>query len=255
MASRKESEKRSKKVGLPLAPVGLVLSTVDSIIAKGGRSPLDPIKTTVGKSEGMVKMALSAASELGLVRLEGNDYALTSFGNEFATSSESERKLLLRNRLVEYEPYNTILLRLRNAPNRTLAKSDVTKAWYDLYRTGTDRTRQLYTGSFASICGWSGIVENRRKTVVMSSDGIALLEGTIPPEEPTTRIETQGTAIQLASKSQGATETKAVIPINATVSINISLDTKEEDSVRNLIRIIRALRGESEDSSPTNTSE
>lgn len=80
MSTQEEPEGRSKKVGLPLAPFELVLSTVNSIRAKGGRASLDVIKTTIGKSTGTTNWATSAAASLGLVNTEGNDYTLTALG-------------------------------------------------------------------------------------------------------------------------------------------------------------------------------
>jgi hypothetical protein len=241
--STEELETRSKKIGLPLAPTDLVISTVNSIRAKGGRCSLDVIRTAIGKSAGMVNWATSAATSLGLVRLEDDDYALTPLGDRFAAATESEMKQILKEVVLNYEPYHTILLRLKNSPNRTLAKNDVTKAWYDLYRSGTDSTRRTYTGSFASICSWCGIIENRKKTVVLTDEGADLLEATTPSQPPLPQITETAKTSQLGV---GASKTgpDISIPLTATITINISVDTKEKDSVDNLIRVIKALREE-----------
>ena len=208
---------------------------------------MDIIKTTIGKSEGMIKWAISAASELQFVTLEGNDYTLTSLGDRFAAATDSEMRQILREIVLKYEPYHTVLLRLKNAPNKTLSKSDVTKAWYDLYKSGTDRTRQVYTASFASICEWCGIIENRKKTVVLTDEGATLLGGMMPREPGPLAPKDTTTSPSVAGVKKG--EPAISVPLTATMSINISVDAKEEESVKNLLRIIRALKGETESSS------
>jgi hypothetical protein len=251
LSTGEESKSRSKKIGLPLAPIDLIISTVNSIRAKGGRCSFDIIKTTIGKSGGMINWAVSAASELGLVSLEGNDYTLTPLGDKFAAETEQDMKQTLKEVVLKYPPYHTVLLRLKNAPNKTLTKSDVTKAWYDLYKSGTDSTRQAYTASFASICDWCGIIESRKKSVVLKDEGTTLLEGVVvePSQQlaPLTQETTTTPPLGVGTKK---VESLISVPITATISINISLDTKDEDSVKNLLRIIKAFRGESE-SSPT----
>jgi len=249
LSAEEESIGRSKKVGLPLAPIDLIVSTVNSIRAKGGRCSFDIIKTTIGKSEGMIKWATSAASELGLVSLEGENYTLTPLGDKFAAATGPEMRQILREIVLKYEPYHTVLLRLRNAPNRTLTKSDVSKAWYDLYKSGTDSTRQTYTGSFASICEWCGIIENRKKTVVLTDEGTTFLEGITPSQQLTTLTREATTPPQSGANANKG-ESPISVPVTASISINISLDTKEENAVKNLLRIIKVLRGESETSSP-----
>jgi len=104
LSAEEESIGRSKKVGLPLAPIDLIVSTVNSIRAKGGRCSFDIIKTTIGKSEGMIKWATSAASELGLVSLEGENYTLTPLGDKFAAATGPEMRQILREIVLKYEP-------------------------------------------------------------------------------------------------------------------------------------------------------
>ena len=245
MSTEERKEERPRKAVLPLATVDLLLATVNSIRAKGGIAPFDTIQTTTGKSEGIVKSALSTGCELGLISTEGDQYKLTDFGSRFAAASETEMKQLLCEVLLKYEPYNTVLLRIKNAPEHTLGKNDITKAWYDLYKTGTDLTRKKYTAAFSNIGDWCGLVENRKKTVVLTTEGSRFLEGVVsgmamPPIAPTAPLVRETPQIQ-----PRVVETP-VLPITTTISIDIAVDIKEENSVQNLIRIIKALRGEKE---------
>ena len=220
---------------------------VDSIRGKGGHVTRDVLKTTIGKSEVAFSFAQSAASEFGLIEVKGKDYSLSPLGSKLSSAKENERKEIIRDIILTYQPYHTMLLRLKNSPNSSFSKSELTKAWFELNRAGTDRTREQYTASFGNICEWSGIIENHKKTIVLRDEANALLEAKIPsippnpsstppPKEPPGRNEPQNPPVLNPVVS---------IPLNATISISISVDTKEQTSVDNLLRIIKALRGES----------
>jgi hypothetical protein len=229
---------------------------LDSIMAKGGHCSRDVLKTTVGKGEAIFGWAISAATEFGMIEYEAKEYSLSTLGNEFTSQNEDERKQTMREIVMNYQPYNTILLRLKNTPENCLPKADITKAWYELTRKGNERTREDNTGSFASICQWCGLVENRKRSVILTEEGKAFISEPSTPEikiaqKSETSLEANKVKIdgQLQKKpiiAASNARIEAQSQLNATITINITVDTKEQASVDNLLRIIRALKGETE---------
>lgn len=256
LSKNEEMQKGQSEVTLPLSNIDSIILVLDSIMAKGGRCSRDILKTTVGKGEAIFGWAISAATEFGLIGYEAKEYSLSMLGNKFTSQNENERKQTMREIVMNYQPYNTILLRLRNAPDNCLPKGDITKAWYELTKKGNERTREDNTGTFASICQWCGLVENRKKSVILTEEGKAFISGTSTPK------------IKVAQNSEMSLEAKRNKPgrepqeepihttptaqiqvqnqLNTTITINITVDTKEQASVENLLKIIRALKGESE---------
>jgi hypothetical protein len=250
-AKEKNEEATSKKAGLPLVTVDYMLSAVEAIRAKGGSASVDVIATTMSKSKGTALLALSACAAFDLVSSDGDTYHLKGFGLTFASANESDMKNLLRDAVLRYPPYHTVLLRLKNAPDNTLPKSDVTKAWFDLFKTGADQTRKKNTAAFASMCDWSGIVENRKNEVILKQDALSFL-GAAPPPKPISSLPQQPSAPSPPLLQQSQSQpTTSVQPLATTISIDISVDTRDEKSVRNLLRIIKALRGAEEDEQQT----
>lgn len=245
-SKEKVEEATSKKAGLPLVTVDYMLSAVEAIRAKGGSASIDVIATTMSKSKGMALLALSACAAFDLVISDGDTYHLKDFGSTFTSANESDMKNLLRDAVLRYQPYHTVLLRLKNASQNTLPKSDVTKAWFDLFKTGADETRKKNTAAFASICDWCGIVENRKNEIVLKQDTMPLL-GAAPPPKPISSLPQQSSALSPPHLEQLQTQpTAGVQPFATTISIEISVDTRDEKSVCNLLRIIKSLRGADE---------
>jgi hypothetical protein len=230
-----------EKYSIPLCNIENALAVVTSIRAKGGACTLDVLVTSMGKSESMAQFGLRACTEFKLVETDGKQYKLTDMGSRLASSTEQEQRKLVRELVLHYEPYNTVLLRIQNAKDKTIQKSDITKAWYDLQRSGTDRTREQYTSAFASIASWCGLVDSRK-------DAVALI-GSLEPGVPLV-LPSRTERIPASMTSQPAAPgPHAVSPpmTPATVSIQISVDVKDDESVRNVLRIIKTLRGESAD--------
>lgn len=242
MSSKEKSEEASaKRAGLPLVTVDLLLSAVEALRDKGGSASIEVLATTMNKGKTTAQLALSSCATFDLVSSEGEGYSLTDFGSTFAAANESDMRNLLRDAILRYEPYHTVLLRIKNAQDNTLPKSDVTKAWFDLFKTGADETRQKYTAAFASICDWCGLVENQKTKIVLKQETIPLL-GVAPSTRAVTPSITQSSAL-LAPQHQQIQQMVPAQPLAASVSINIAIDTHDDNSVRNLIRIIKALRG------------
>jgi hypothetical protein len=247
LSESQEMKKGENEVTLPLSNIESIILVLDSIMAKGGHSPRDVLKTTVGKGEAIFGWAISAATEFGLIDYEQKEYSLTELGNKFSSENESGRKQMMRDLVLNYPPYHTILLRLRNAPDNHLSKSDITKAWYDLTKKGNERTREDNTGSFASICQWCGLVESRKKTVILTEEGKASISRVPTPEVRITQTSQVITEREKRSAEKGhanITPNAAQAQLNTTITINIAVDTKEQTSVDNLLKIIKALKGE-----------
>jgi hypothetical protein len=250
LSEAEEIQKSEKEVTLPLSNIESIILVIDSILAKGGHSSRDVLKTTVGKGEAIFGWAVSASTEFGLIDFEAKEYSLTTLGHKFSSQNENERKQTMRELVLGYPPYHTILLRLKNAPDNSLLKGDITKAWFELTKKGNERTREDNTGSFASICQWCGLVENRKKTVILTEDGKAFISGTLPPKIDVapvsqTKVEDKTKKAEEASMNTTlTTQTQVQNQLNTTITINISVDTKEQASVENLLKIIKALRAE-----------
>jgi hypothetical protein len=221
-----------------------MLSAVEAIRAKGGKASVDVIATTMNKSEGNALLALSACAAFDLVSSDGDTYHLKDFGSTFASADESTMKDLMRNAILGYPPYHTILLRIKNAPDNTLPKTDVTKAWFDLYKTGADGTRKKYTAAFASICDWSGIVENRKNEILLKKDALPLLGSGPLPKTVSSLSRQPGLSSPSPLQQPQSQPVTGVQPFATSISIDISVDTRDEKSVSNLLRIIKTLRGE-----------
>lgn len=245
MSESEEMQKGENEITLPLSNIDSVILVLDSIMAKGGHCSRDVLKTTVGKDEAAFGWALSSATEFGLIDYKGREYSLSPLGNKFSAANIEERKQIMREIILNYQPYHTILLRLKNAPENSLSKADITKAWYELTKKGQERTRQQNTGSFASICEWCGLVENRKKTVILKEEGKSLISATTVPKA----IAGQDSSTAVGDKKkeearESGKQTPPQVQLNTAITINITVDTKEQASVENLIRILKTLKGE-----------
>lgn len=231
-----EITEQRDKFALPLGNIELSLAALDSILAKGGSCSIDVLVTTMGKSAGTVYHALATCSELGfVVPAEGNAYKLTDLGSKLASSNEQEQKKIVRECLLKYEPYNTILLRIKNSKDKTIQKSEITKAWYDLQKSGTESTRDKNTTAFVSMAAWCGLIDSGKQTVTLLGDLVN------PPQQPQTVTTGAKGSTDVEPPSKSTNPSLAGL---ANVSIQISVDAKDETSVQNVIRILKALRGE-----------
>lgn len=252
MSDSEEMQKGQNEVTLPLSNIESIILVLDSIMAKGGHCSRDVLKTTVGKGEAIFGWAISATMEFGLIDYKAKEYSFTTLGSKFSSESENDRKKTMREIIMSYQPFNTILLRLRNSPDNCLQKSDITKAWYELTKKGNERTREDNTGSFASICQWCGFVENRKKTVILTEEGKTFISGISTPKskfdqgsEPSFDAKKNKSGMEPSDKTL-PDQMKALTQLNTTITINITVDTKEQASVENLLKIIKVLKGESE---------
>jgi hypothetical protein len=246
LSNNEEPKSDEGKAALPLSNIDMVLSVVDSIRGKGGHCSRDVLKTTFGKSKAAFDFAFGTAVQFELVELKEKDCSLSPLGSKLSSANEDERKKIIRDIVLSYQPYHTMLLRLKNSPDSSLPKGDLTKAWFELNKTGTDRTRQQYTSSFGSICEWCGLIDKRKKTIVLRDEAKAFLEGAPPAislSPPTGSVPKQ---LSEGDKPQSHLTTNPLVasPLNATITISITVDAKEQTSVDNLLRIIKALRGE-----------
>lgn len=151
MSKSEETQEGQTEATLPMSNIDTIILVLDSIMAKGGHCSRDVLKTTIGKGEAIFGWAISAATEFGLINYEAKEYSFSTLGNKFSSENENQRKQTMREIILSYQPYNTILLRLKNAPDNCLSKADITKAWYELTKKGNERTREDNTGSFANI--------------------------------------------------------------------------------------------------------
>jgi hypothetical protein len=249
MSTDKKLENKEPKYSIPYSIVKLIIGVIDSIRAKGGRSSKDIIKAAMGTNDSDFHYALASNAELGLIQQNGDEYELTPLGQSLAIANDDERKKIMLKIVVGYEPYHTILWRIKNNPSNTLSKDDVTKAWFAFNKSRSDRIRQEYTRSFASICDWIGIMENNKNEVKLNEAGISLLENTLNTEHmvsnqgDTSKEHTVNLPIDVNSTPTVSKPILAV-PINASITVTVVVDTKDEKSVENLLKILKALKGE-----------
>jgi hypothetical protein len=231
------SEEDKDKFVLPLGNVELFLAALSSILGKGGACTLDVLQAAMGKSEGQVRWAIQTCSEFDLVDTEGDKYRLTEGGSRFASSTEEEQKKLMRDLVLRYEPYHTVLWRIKNSKDMTIQKADITKAWYDLQKSGTDSTREANTSAFASIATWCGLIASHKQTVE--------LIGNLELGEPQSVISVQRDVAEVASHQTRDVHGQSGQTTTTSVTINVTVDAKDEASVQNALKLIKALRGES----------
>jgi hypothetical protein len=252
LSEDQQMQKEQTEFTLPLSNIESIILVIDSMMAKGGHCSRDILMATVGKAKAIFGWAISAATEFGLVDYEAKEYSLTQLGDTFSTENENDRKKTMREIVLSYQPYNTILLRLKNTPENCLPKSDITKAWYELTKKGNERTREDNTGTFASICQWCGLIENRKKSVILTEEGKAFIsqisfqaqKSFEIPRRPIMPIKSnQREPADATPKPQSQTLNQ----LNTTITINISVDTNEQTAVENLLKIIKALKGETDD--------
>jgi hypothetical protein len=139
------------------------------------------------KRERLLSSALGAAEEFGLVepRKERSPHTLSDTGKKFLSApGVDEQKSIILPNFMKYVPYRDIFIRMQNEPSRALKKESITAAWMRIIGGGTERVRQFYTTTFASVGDWSGAIKDTGRTCVLNPSGETILAQILRGEEP-----------------------------------------------------------------------
>ena len=86
----------------------MVIGLVDVVSERGGKADVARIAIDLQSDVDDLLPIVEVAEALGLLRVENGDVALTSLGEKFVKATSSERKLMLREALMNVEPFYTI---------------------------------------------------------------------------------------------------------------------------------------------------
>ena len=132
------------------------------------------IKSSTDKE--FLSRSLAMLARYDLLTKSGRKYSLSELGKEFIASDEEKKKRIIAEKFAAFKYYQDIFIRLKNDPDKTLKKEDITEMWTTI--TGGSRAaRRSYTLSFSSIGNWSGVIEDTGKSCKLKPLGEKLIEG------------------------------------------------------------------------------
>lgn len=93
----------------PSVTPGRLIGLLDLIATYGGRVDVARIAIELQSDVDDLLPVVDIAGELGFIRVENGDVVLTEKGKKFVTSTSSMRKLILREAILNIEPFATAL--------------------------------------------------------------------------------------------------------------------------------------------------
>lgn len=93
----------------PSVTPGRLIGLLDLIATYGGRVDVARIAMELQSDVDDLLPVVDVAEELGFIRVENGDAVLTEKGKKFVTSTSSMKKLMLREAILNVEPFATAL--------------------------------------------------------------------------------------------------------------------------------------------------
>jgi len=184
LIEKKEEERkraRTAPTGVPAKiTIENILKAMKVLSDKGSPCESKELEGPYGAKSSTDKELLSRSLAL-LARYElltksGRKYSLSEPGKEFIASDEEKKKRIIAEKFAAFKYYQDIFIRMKNDPDKTLKKDDITEMWTTI--TGGSRgTRETYTLTFSSIGNWSGVIEDTGRTCKLTPLGEKLIEG------------------------------------------------------------------------------
>ena len=198
-SSKKPRIKTTKAEGVP-AKISIedCLKVVKVLSDKGGTGKTGDLEASFGgkKYRDILGRSLSAMARFNIFEKSGATFSLGETGRKFVVASDEEKKKMLAEKIISFSYYKDICIRLKNNPEKSIKKEDITDMWMTIAGGGKG-IRQYYTTSFSSLASWCGIVEDSGRTLKLTEFGSKLLEDklgiptpTPPPAGTTTEIKT-----------------------------------------------------------------
>ena|GEM_PF-7072913 len=241
---------RSQPVGLPRVPFEHITNIVEILKTAGRPLSYHEVKASFGRGNTMTRCTLSAAQAMGFVERRQGMYALTARGIEFATGSEEQRRSIVREWILSYSPYHSVLLRMKTEPAYRLSLRQIADVFLARYQTGGERTRLDFARSFVSIAAYAGLVEATDDGARLTSLGLRALEAPVqlavkaaplPAHQPSPRTPT--TSLPTHHRLSATVPLPARLhPATVSVAIRITANASDDRAVENVLRIIRALQ-------------
>jgi len=171
-----------------------LIRAIQNVNDKGGRAKLGDLVELFGgeKRREFLSRSLTFAFDLGFLTKDGASFVLEQGGKQLLGANEDDRKVALGAKLVTYQPYRDVLLRLRDEKERQLKKKTLTEAWSNIAGGGGRDIRQEMTKTFASLAEYAGLVEDSGMTITLKEEGLRLVETGTERHAPSPQKVVQG---------------------------------------------------------------
>lgn len=166
------------------------LKAIQVLSDKGGKGRSSDLEVLFGNSETLGR-SLSALQRLGIIEKKGLEFSLGDTGKKFIVSDEKGRKKIFAEKVLAFQKYQDVFIRLRNNPEKSLKKEDLTDMWIKIVGQGGKVIRQQYTTTFADFATWSELVSDSGRTLTLiesltSSPPLPSSLSPLLPQPPTT---------------------------------------------------------------------
>lgn len=138
---------------------------------KGGSSSIPSLKIAVMLDDAVIKTALIAGQILKFIEEEGEDFALTTVGEQILEVSKREQQDFIAKYLLAIEGYRDIIFRMKMTPNNEMSTKDISKAFYILEKDMREELRKQIIDSFMNFAIFANIVESNNNS---SNPGVKL---------------------------------------------------------------------------------
>ncbi|MCD6341828.1 MAG: AAA-associated domain-containing protein [Thaumarchaeota archaeon] len=91
----------------PFVTPGMVVGLLDVVFGRGGKTDLARIAIDLQSDVDDLLPVIEVAETLGFLSVENGDVALTELGKKLVNAMPSQKKLLLRNAILNVEPFAT----------------------------------------------------------------------------------------------------------------------------------------------------
>lgn len=175
----KPKKRSSPSTKLKNVPAKITINDCKKAISilsdKGGTSTTADIKAAFGGSREYVGRSLNSLVALGIIEKKGLSYILGETGSKFIAGDDTTKKQILKEKVIAYPPYKDVFIRLKNSPDKSIKKEEITDMWVTIVGGGKD-IRQGFTMTFSSLTSYCGIVEDKGKTLVLIDVSVKPLE-------------------------------------------------------------------------------
>jgi hypothetical protein len=189
-----EPEGRGKAKGGPRdrlnAPAKItsddVLKAIRVVNDKGGRGkPRDLVEVFGGaKKRDFLVRSLGLLAQLGFLTKDAAAFTIEEEGRRFLAANEEDQKSIFGRRLISFQPYRDVLMRLNNEKERSLRKGTITEMWSNIAGGGGRVIREAMTKTFASLTSYAGLTEDSGMTLTITGPSVSLLQlSEVPSQE------------------------------------------------------------------------
>ena len=166
-----------EKLGVPakISAEDMVRS-VRLVNDKGGNATIGLILEAFGgpKRREYLSRALGMATEFGFLDKDGRSFKITGEGKAFLASEATTQKQTIGSKILAYQPYHDVFLRLRDAKDHVIKKDQVTEMWSSIAGGGRN-VRERMTGTFASFGLFGDVLEDSGRSLTLRAEPLTIL--------------------------------------------------------------------------------